>query len=55
MNIIIGIILIGLGSWLTYIQGKKLNNGISDTLGGNISLFIVGIGLVGMGIISLFQ
>ncbi len=55
MNIIIGIILIGLGSWLTYIQGIKLSKGVPDSLGGNVSLLICGIGLVGMGIISLFQ
>jgi hypothetical protein len=55
MNLVIGFIMIALGGWLSYIQMKRFAKGVSDTLGGNISLLIVGIGLVGIGIMLLFQ
>ncbi len=55
MNIIIGILLIAAGIWLSYIKIKQFVKGISDTLGGNVSLLIIGIGLVVIGIVLLFQ
>jgi hypothetical protein len=49
MSIIIGIAIITIRVWLSYIQMKRFAAGVSDTLGGNISLLIVGIGLVIIG------
>lgn len=55
MNIVVGIIIIALGIWLSYFQTKRFVKGVSDSLGGNISLLIVGIGLIGIGIMTFFM
>ncbi len=43
------------GGWLSYVQIKRFAAGVSDTLGGNVSLLILGIGMIGIGIMLLFQ
>ena len=47
--------MIILGMWLTFVQAKGFAKGKPDTLGGNVSLLIIGIGLVGIGIMFMFQ
>ncbi len=55
MNLILGIGLIIIGAWIARIQSKKLLNGVSNTLGGVSSLFIVGLGCIACGIIMIIQ
>jgi hypothetical protein len=55
MQYLIGFVLIVFGSWLTYRKIKGFQNNVPDTLGGNIDLFIAGIGLVVIGTIFLFK
>jgi len=53
LDILLGIVLIALGTWLTVIQAKKLFNGVADTLGGNVGLLMGGITLIVCGIIEI--
>jgi hypothetical protein len=55
MNIVIGVIMIILGGWLSYFQLKRFAEGVADTLGGNAGLLIIGIALVVIGIMMLFK
>jgi hypothetical protein len=55
MNILLGIVLIGAGAWLTIVQTKYLWNGKSDYSGGHIKMLIGGVGLVAGGIIIITQ
>ena len=55
LDIIEGIGLIIVGSWLAIVQTKNLINGKPNTLGGVSGLLIIGIGCVVCGIIELVK
>ncbi len=55
LNIVEGIGLIILGIWISVIKFKYLTEGKQDTLGGNVGLLIVGIGLIICGVILIAQ
>jgi hypothetical protein len=54
-NIILGIAIIIAGGWLTINRIRFFNKGGKDSLGGNVSLLIVGIGVIIFGIIQIVQ
>jgi hypothetical protein len=53
LSLIVGIGLTPLGLWLTVVKFKYLNSGKPDSLGGHISLLLVGIALVVYGVMEL--
>ena len=52
---LVGIVFLIFGVWLFIVQAKKLSEGVADTLGGNRSLLMIGIGLVIIGIMVICQ